>query len=88
MEEKRVYFDYVDITGETLKGEILSIFELDGRDKQYAICSVPTSDGEYDIIPFILKENGESAVSLEDITDQEELEEVSEATKYLIKNDE
>lgn len=82
--EENVLFDYVDASGNTKKAEVLTLFTLEGRNHEYALCSVPADDGNFDIMTFIVNENQDGEVSFDDITDPEELEDVMEASKNIV----
>lgn len=70
-----VFFDFIDSNGQIKKGEVLCLFELKNYNKEYALCSIPTNDGDFDITAFIVnKVNNE--VSFEDIVDSDELNDV------------
>ena len=86
-EEKDIFFDYVGPDGIQRKGEVLTIFTLEGRDHRYVLCSVPNNAGAYDIMPFILKEEADKSVTFDEILDEEEFKEVTEASKTIISDD-
>ena len=83
-EEENVYFDYVDEKGVAKKAEVLTLFSLDGYDNRYALCSVPTDDGNFDIMAFIVNEKENDEVSFDDILDEKELSEVTEAANHIM----
>lgn len=84
MEEEDILFNYVDSNGNVKKAEVLTLFTLEGRDHEYALCSIPADDGNFDIMTFIVNENPDGEVSFDDITDPNELEEVIKASKDII----
>lgn len=62
-----VFFDYIDQDGIVKKAEVLTLFSLEGSEKQYALCSIPANDGDFDITAFIVNNLGNNTVSLDDI---------------------
>ena len=72
-EDEEVFFDYVDENGTIKKAEVLTLFSLEGSDKQYAMCSLPADDGNFDITAFIVNTLPDNTVSLDDIESEEEL---------------
>ena len=82
--EEDILFDYVDANGNEKKAEVLTMFSLEGRDHEYALCSVPADDGNFDIMTFIVNESEDGEVSFDDITDPEELADVIAASNHII----
>ena len=82
--EEDILFNYVDSNGNVKKAEVLTLFTLEGRDHEYALCSIPADDGNFDIMTFIVNENPDGEVSFDDITDPNELEDVIKASKDII----
>ena len=80
-----VFFDYIDDKGVTKKAEILSVFKVDDSDKEYAVCSIPTDDGNFDITAYIVKDLGNNTISLDDIESDEGFDRVSEVIKDLME---
>ena len=84
IEDKDIFFDYVDVNGARKKGEVLTLFTLDGRNNRYALCSVPNDEGTFDIMPFIVTSTSENSVRFDDIVDPEELAAVQAAATDII----
>ena len=80
-----IFFDYIDASGVVKKAEILTVFTIDGSDKQYAACSIPTDDGNFDITAYIVNDLGNDTISLDDIESDEEFDRVSEVIKDLME---
>lgn len=84
-EDEDVFFDYVDANGTIKKAEVLTLFSLEGSDKQYAMCSLPADDGNFDITAFIVNTLPDNTVSLDDIESEEELNLVTEAVNAIME---
>ena len=82
--EDSIFFDYVDANGVSKKSEVLTLFRIDGSAKYYAMCCIPSSDGNYDITAFIVNSTSPNTVSFEDITDSNELNLVTKAVVDII----
>ena len=82
--EENVYFDYIEADGTVKKAEVLTLFTLDGGEKRYALCSVPNADGNFDIMTFIVNENENNEVSFDDILDEKEMTDVTEAANHIL----
>ena len=82
--EENIYFDYIDLNGSLKKAEVLTLFTLDGGEKKYALCSVPTTEGNFDIMTFIVNESNPEAISFDDILDEKELSDVTEAANHIM----
>lgn len=80
-----VFFDYIDQDGIVKKAEVLTLFSLEGSEKQYAICSIPANDGNFDITAFIVNNLGNNTVSLDDIENPEEMKNVIEAVNAIME---
>lgn len=80
-----VFFDYIDQDGIVKRAEILTLFSLEGSEKQYAICSIPANDGNFDITAFIVNNLGNNTVSLDDIENPEEMKSVTEAVNAIME---
>ena len=80
-----VFFDYIDASGVVKKAEIFTVFTIEGSDKQYAACSIPTDDGNFDITAYIVNDLGNDTISLDDIESDEEFDRVSEVIKDLME---
>ncbi len=74
---EEILFDYVDENGVSKKAEVLTFFKLDGNDKQYALCSIPANDGNYDVTAFIVNDLNDGTLSFDDIESDEEFAQVS-----------
>ena len=83
--EENIYFNYVDENGTTKRAEVLTLFSLESNaNRKYALCSVPTNDGNFDIMVFIVNEKENNQVSFDDILDEKELSEVTAAANNII----
>ena len=82
--EDSIFFDYVDVDGTQKKAEVLTLFRIEGREKYYAMCSIPAEDGNYDITAFIVNSTSPNTVTFDDITDQEELNLAAKAVSDII----
>ena len=82
--EDSIFFDYVDIDGTQKKAEVLTLFRIEGKEKYYAMCSIPAEDGNYDITAFIVNSTSPNTVSFDDITDEEELKLATQAVLNII----
>ena len=82
--EGSIFFDYVDDNGIQKKAEVLTLFRIEGKDKYYAMCSIPTDDGNYDITAFIVNTTFPNVVSFDDITDEEELNMAAKVVTEII----
>lgn len=80
-----VFFDYIDQDGIVKKAEVLTLFSLEGSEKQYALCSIPANDGDFDITAFIVNNLGNNTVSLDDIENPEEMKNVIEAVNAIME---
>lgn len=80
-----VFFDYIDQDRIVKKAEVLTLFSLEGSEKQYAICSIPANDGNFDITAFIVNNLGNNTVSLDDIENPEEMKNVIEAVNAIME---
>ena len=80
-----VFFDYIDQDGIVKKAEVLTLFSLEGSEKQYAVCSIPAADGNFDITAFIVNNLGHNTVSLDDIEDPKEMQNVTEAVNAILE---
>ena len=83
--DEEVFFDYVAENGTIKKAEVLTLFSLEGSDKQYAMCSLPADDGNFDITAFIVNTLPDNTVSLDDIESEEELNLVTEAVNAIME---
>lgn len=81
---EQILFDYVDETGVTKKAEVLTLFKLDGQEKQYALCSIPADDDNYDITAFIVNNLDDGTVSFDDIESEEEFAEVTKVVNEMM----
>ena len=79
-----IFFDYVDANGVSKKSEVLTLFRIDNSEKYYAMCSIPSDDGNYDITAFIVNSTSPNTVSFDDITDPNELNTVSKVVASII----
>ena len=84
-QNENIFFDYIDASGVVKKAKILTVFTIDGSDKQYAACSIPTDDGNFDITAYIVNDLGNDTISLDDIESDEEFDRVSEVIKDLME---
>ena len=84
VEEENIYFNYVKENGTAVRAEVLTLFSLDGKDKRYALCSIPAEDGNFDIMVFIVNEKENNEVSFDDILDEKELSDVTEAANHIM----
>ena len=82
--EESIIFDYIDVDGTHKKAEVLTLFRIEGKEKYYAMCSIPADDGNYDITAFIVNSTSPNTVSFDDITDEEELKLAAKAVLDII----
>ena len=82
--EDSMFFDYVDENGKQKKAEVLTLFRIEGSEKYYAMCSIPTDDGKYDITAFIVNSTSPNTVTFDDITDENELNLAAKAVMNII----
>ena len=86
MEDKDIFFDYVDTDGTLKKAEVLTLFNVEGYDKTYAMCSIPSIDGNYEITAFIVNDkNPDGSISFDDIVDQTELSVVTKSVNGIVR---
>lgn len=84
-DEDAIYFSYIDEEGEK-QAEVLTLFNINGYDKDYALCSVPMKNKSYNIMAFIVNESIPGTVQFDDIEDPEEFAQVSDAVKKLLES--
>lgn len=82
--EEDIFFDYQGPDGKLRKAEVLTLFRVDGYQKEYALCSIPTDDENFEITAFIVNSQ-EDGFSFDDIEDKQEFEDVSNVVKTFIR---
>ena len=85
-DKDEIFFDYIDSKGGVKKAEVISLFTLEEyKDKQYAICSIPNDDENFDIAVYIVNDLGNNTVSFDDIESDEEFERVKEVVAEIME---
>ena len=83
--EEKILFDYVEEDGTIKKAEVLTLFTVEGSEKQYALCSIPAIDGNFDITAFIMNELADGTVRFDDIESEEKLNKVTAVVNDMME---
>ena len=82
---RKILFDYVEEDGTIKKAEVLTLFTVEGSEKQYALCSIPAIDGNFDITAFIMNELADGTVRFDDIESEEKLNKVTAVVNDMME---